>query len=608
MIKQPPKSSFRQFKEFPKQVQKVCMDVALARYDKHYHPRNEHHKKHLITDVILGAIVVFLVLFSAYIFLFYQNAILEQGVDMEIQTTAQTVKSGDELSYELFVENNTGQSLFNTFIEFPQGTEFSVSTTSPQSLQGSIVPLGTLDDGESVRLTVNGFVISDVNESARLNAVFRFDKSSLLGMNEVFASESLDVFGSTLTADLQFPESIVANQPFDFAITYKNESPITLFEQVSLLPNWPPGWEVMESSLPLDEASDFWVIESIGSLEEQQITGKARLLTSDLEEAEITVKLFTSPVGQPLLQEETSVVLPVRYPDVSAEVLSLPAIASLGEQVDYEISVENREEFSLRNVRARLQVNRGVFDPRSYPTALDERSRSEILLFTQVSEGATLTFTQTLQLRSTINAPIAFGNGAAQAILPVELLYEDENGQEVVLPLAPAITQLNTDLSGQAFARYFSVEGDQIGRGPIPPIVGETTKYWGFIHLHNQLHNLTDVNVSGRLAQGVGFTGKESVTEGSSLNYNEGTRFFQWPVGELPDYKTNFEQRSHGAAFELAITPSAEDIDQILTLVESIEVQGRDVETGQIITKRLPDITTNLIQDAYTSDEGRVTL
>ncbi len=602
------KSTMTQFSELPKQVQKAGMDIAMARYEKHYHPRNKHHKKHLIIDIVLAAIVALLVLFAGYIFLFYQNRVLQESVELSFISYPESVRSGDLLAYDLLVENNTGQSLSNAFVEFPQGGEFIVASTSPQKLQSNTVQLGTLDNGESAKIQVIGSVISDVDSSVRINAIFRFDKIALLGTNEKFISQPIQVLGSSLTADIQLPESIVANQPFDFKIIYKNESEVTNFEQVSLLPNWPPGWEIIESSLNLDTATDYWFIESVGSLEEEEIVGKAILRTPDLEEAEITLQVFTSPKGLPLLQNTVELSLPVKYPNVLAEITSSPRLASLGQLIEYEIRVQNNESYALNNVRARLEINRGIYDPQSYPAALDERSKTEVILFGQLNPNTSSTYVQSLRLRSTINAPIAFGQNEVTANLPLELLYEDENGQEIVLPVQSAKTALNSDLVGRAFARYFSVEGDQIGRGPIPPIVGETTKYWVFVHLDNQLHPLTQVNVSGRLPQGVNFTGKESVTEGGALTFNDATRFFQWPTGELVDYKNNFEKRSYGAAFEVAITPGAEQIGEILTLLESIEIQGRDTVTGQIITVKLPSVTTNLIQDAYTSDEGKVTL
>ena len=51
-------------------------------------------------------------------------------------------------------------------------------------------------------------------------------------------------------------------------------------------------------------------------------------------------------------------------------------------------------------------------------------------------------------------------------------------GDAAELPVA-------TEVAMQNSIRYYTEEGDQLGRGPLPPQVGETTKYWVFVQITN---------------------------------------------------------------------------------------------------------------------------
>ena len=101
-------------------------------------------------------------------------------------------------------------------------------------------------------------------------------------------------------------------------------------------------------------------------------------------------------------------------------------------------------------------------------------------------------------------------------------------------------------------------------------------------------------------------TGRSSVTVGDNLNQS-GNRL-QWNVGTLNDYKNTFEEQSIGTAFEVAVTPNAQQVGEQLLLIKDIEVQGRDVVTGVILQEQVSEINSDLKEDAYVADDGRVQL
>ena len=573
------------------------------RYKKHYHPDNPHHKKHLITDTVLSVIVLVLFLFSTFLIIFYRQAIVREKIGLDIVLTETSVESGQRLDFVVEIANNTGQELKEAMLSLPEAPNYVVSRTTP-SMSDNRLFLGTLDAGEKVTVKIEGYALLDVNSSLRLNAVLEYEGP--LGSNQQkLVSEVVSVSGSELEITLDLPEAIIANQPFAFKLNYQNFSEVTQFENVTIVPNWPPGWEIVESSVEIDEVIGTWEITSVGSLEKGSIEGIARLQTSDLDEAVVSFQYFAAPFGRPLQQGSFEVTLPVRYPNVRAEVNTNVATVAPGGSAIFTVSVKNEEDFPLRDVVAVFDLNSAIYQTRGLSTPLNSDGKLEVEIVSALGPGIEADVTQALSVRTQINPELAFGDGAVRIATPIEIRYEDPNGQTVVIPLKVHVLNLQSDLSIFAFARYYSVEGDQIGRGPVPPKVGETTKYWVFIQLTNSLNRVQSIVVNARLQPGVNYTGRSSVTAGQGLRFT-GDGLMTWSLDSMPDYKTDFNQARFGAAFEVSVTPTADQHGEVLDLVRDIEVQAKDGVTGSILSDAVNLVTSELVNDSYAKDQGKV--
>ncbi len=65
-----------------------------------------------------------------------------------------------------------------------------------------------------------------------------------------------------------------------------------------------------------------------------------------------------------------------------------------------------------------------------------------------------------------------------------------------------------TSIVISAAARYYSATGDQVGVGPISPIVGQATRYWIVWSVDPGVNGLKDVTLSGALPSDARATGK----------------------------------------------------------------------------------------------------
>ena len=153
---------------------------------------------------------------------------------------------------------------------------------------------------------------------------------------------------------------------------------------------------------------------------------------------------------------------------------------------------------------------------------------------------------------------------------------------------------LATEVAVESAARYYTEEGDQLGRGPLPPMVNQTTKYWLMFRANNTNNDLRAAVFSATLPAGVEFTGKQSVTIGPTIAYNPANRDLSWNYRLLP------ANSQTGLYFEVAVKPNAAQIGQTLTLLKNIKFTATDDAVGKNFSFSQPDVTNVL----PASDQG----
>lgn len=167
-------------------------------------------------------------------------------------------------------------------------------------------------------------------------------------------------------------------------------------------------------------------------------------------------------------------------------------------------------------------------------------------------------------------------------------------GEAVETRAETEAVHIGTALTVQARLHYYTDEGDQLGRGPLPPTVGKETKYGLLISVENSTSRVSPFTISGTLSPKATWTEKISVSHGLGVSFNPETRQFHFAIPVLDP---------HDAVrifIELGFTPSSTDIGTMPVLVEEIRVNGRDVFINRAITKRLPPIDTSLPYDKKT--------
>lgn len=158
---------------------------------------------------------------------------------------------------------------------------------------------------------------------------------------------------------------------------------------------------------------------------------------------------------------------------------------------------------------------------------------------------------------------------------------------------------LAAELSAQAVVYYNSPQGDILGSGPLPPLVGLPTNYWVFFEVKSagEFKNLV---FSAKLPKGVELTNKRSLLAGN-FTYNTSSRQVIWTVPELKN-----QSDSYRVGFDIQFIPNAEQFDQIAVLLSNLKCYATDSLTGKTSYVGLIDLNTNLDFDQINKGEGKI--
>lgn len=160
--------------------------------------------------------------------------------------------------------------------------------------------------------------------------------------------------------------------------------------------------------------------------------------------------------------------------------------------------------------------------------------------------------------------------------------------------------KIASDLEIKAGIYYHSPQGDQLGIGPLPPVVGIPTKYWLIVKALNSGNDLEDLVFSARLPEGVSLSDEQSLLAGK-FSYNQQSRRLIWQLDSLSaaggDYIANFA---------LTLIPSEEQVGKNAPLLYDLQYHADDAWTGLEISAALSDLDSSLPDDRLNRNHGEV--
>lgn len=580
------------------------LHVAEMHYKQKYHLSFRHAKKLFVFDILL--LLSIAVLSVGTIFWFTYDPTVTSLVRVEISADHARIESGEDTTYRVDIENNSSVSLQQPTLalSFPKGFILN-TTTLPEAFdtKSHTLRISTIVPGASTAFTFSGTLYATPHEEDNITATLSYTQTDREQEEIKVARIVQTLRGSTLSITSTLPEVLVNQGNADITITLRNQGQQS-YRAISVPLTLPEGISLQTTTSTLGSVqTTLWSIPELKPQEQATLTATIRSGIADTV-SDLSFR-FTPQIqvnGHSFAQESTEQRVRITHPELFIATRWDTASISPGTNARFTIDIANNGDSALDDLSLYIPLDTNTIN---------------LSTFRQENTG---TYTgNTFIIQQAHHAGLAhLEPGESRSITLIVPIKQTLSGKDIRVTLSPTVQatipglpqhpvektvtseamNVGTSLTISASSRYYTNEGDQLGRGPLPPQVGKETKYWAIIRVQNTTSRVRDIVLTTTLPEGVVWTDRHSVSHGAPLQYNPATKQIRWELKEL------WPGQVVGVNTELSITPTEAQRGTILPLLGSIRVEGFDTFIQTSLSKTHAGVDTSLPDDTLGQQKG----
>ena len=563
-------------------------ETLKTRHEKHY----RSSKFHLISDLALALLIIGL--FAA--FLIIRNFEPQVDIGLEAQLVGESATSGDIETFEIEYNNPSDMPVANAGISmrFPRG--FIVSETYPAGIFNSIsntFEIGSLPAGAGGKVKIEGLVVGEVGSRQVINISFNYSTGNK--MQNILDSLVYLIEDSSLKVSADMPKEAYKNVPFRGQVIVGNSGTYESFEDLEIVFK---SSVIKINKINFEGASlnnNAITLSALPAGERAVVDFEAEAFLEN-ESAEVAIETYVNAGGNRIKQGELKKVLNISIPKFTVGITADKTVISEGESVNFTLDYENKEGVEVSGARILFGTSDSAFkiDGLAVPENPKYRIAGNELVFLSPIKDKEL---------GSIKAQASFGrkniSANQEAGLTASIDY-NLRGNQIAYKAYSAGIKFLSDLQVASRGVYYSAQGDQLGIGPLPPIVDVPTRFWIFWEVDNIGNKLENMSVSAVLPENAYWTNQKSLVAGK-VRYGEATKKVVWSLDEVA-----LEGGEYRAGFEVELIPVAADIGQVLDILKDIKFSAFDTFAQREIEGNLPAINTNLKDDSVAYGQGTV--
>ncbi|MBT7228201.1 hypothetical protein HN859_01675 [Candidatus Parcubacteria bacterium] len=559
-------------------------------YQKKYHLNFAHAKKLFAFDIIL--LLSTLLLFITTILWITYDPTVTKLVYLDIASSQSRMASGEYVEYTINYRNISDVELVSPILSINLPPGFIINDIKPnEDFVDNYFKLKNILPNEQGGFLIGGWIFGTPDEEIPISAALSYRQTSREKFEEKTTAFLKILRGSVLDIGVTSRETVLTkdNLPIEIEVTNTGDTtvssiniPLPTLDGVSISTNEP------------------WKIESLQPQESRKFSA---LLTIDTNTQTDTIDLNFTPhitiQNNNIAQSTVIQSLVIAKPNITLDTYWQDNIEFIRpyENAKLIIDIENISNVELVNPKIELPI----------PSAIVDTDRLAKLNTGNLKNGIFSIPLENLDI-----------SDEKQLILDIPITYFPQGGTDILLSLSPRfvsdikdipnkkyetttespIIKVGTQLLFNPEIRYYTDEGDQLGRGPLPPEVNRETKYWALLNITNGTSKVSNLKLSGKLSPHAVWTGKSSVSHGADVNYNETTKIFAWELNSLSPH-----QRA-GVYFEMSFIPTNGQVGTQPILIEETHISATDLYINKNITKHDINLDISLIKDGIGQAKG----
>ncbi|MEK7539632.1 MAG: hypothetical protein AAB558_00100 [Patescibacteria group bacterium] len=529
---------------------------------------------------LVGVLVVGAALAFSYVTYLSGRPAAEGSARLELSVPEKTA-SGEAVVVEVTYENSDSVDFKTGKIEvvYPEGFVFESANPLPTSGQTNW-ELGVIPSGRGGKIYITGQLVGEVGSSKIFSSFFTYRPENLNYDFQEIAQAEVDISSSTIQIEIDSPEQAHTGQDIALKAEFKNTSSSPI-KDVKAKVKPPLGFTVTSVDPEAPAPDDLsWRFDEIQPGESQTVTLRGTVQGESGQQQAFSFEAgFIEIDGRYNVQVEKQALVLLINPSIELK-LDAPEKAAPGEKITYTVTATNTSDVLLKNVKLRLLLEGDYFTEEQLDLAVIDELAAQ--------ESKTVTATTTLK-ESTKARDLSLS-----AVVSVRQVTVDGE-QTTITSTASVSTQVEGSLSFSAQARYFDDNLQKIGDGPIPPKVGDKTTYVIWWDVTSGPSDLKQFTVSAQLPDDVTFE-----TSDPDITYTAKTRTVSYSSSVFK------ADTSKHLEFSVSITPTPDDFNGLMVLVEAGSAQAVDTSSNDTLTADTERLTTNLDGDPAAEGKGVV--
>ncbi len=583
----------------------------------------QKHKKRWVKWVVSG---FFLLALGAAGFYYWGSDFVEppkkesSSIDLTIDAP-ENVKSGEEFSFEVRYSNVDRVKLQDLVLtlRYPEGFTFIAADVASSEKQ-NVWDLGMLDQGVAGSVKITGIIIGEINNAKKISATLTYVPDNFRSQFETTATADVVINDSLIVLDIVAPVSVAANQSFATTVTYTNTSAKPL-ANMKIEAELPLDY-VLESAKP-EANQQAWVVNQLDAGKEATIVVNGLLNTDVGENRQLIFTLSMQDANGQYQKQVTAQAL-ILVVDTQLQ-LSLDTVipqdhmALLGDKIEYKVSYENTSDTRVTDVVLEVvfdnsdnvlvvknqEVDGEVTESDGVvKVTFDKKVNDDLAELLPGDKGST---TFTMATEKTVPSDFDHTDVSLSATATVTSLTLD-SGVAVTgkhYESSPVVVKFSSVVDLLQSARYYDDESLAVGTGPLPPVAGQRTTYRIYWYMTTTTSAVNAATVSAILPDSVFWVGTTSANAGDTVTFDVDTRTVNWTIKNIPAH-SGTANVGLDASFDIAVTPTANDVGKILTLVNKATLEGVDAFTGKALEDSAGAQTTLLETDPVYNGDGKV--
>lgn len=557
-------------------------------FNKKYKDHYRHARMLFGIDLVLVAIILGLVVTAAF-----TTVLRPRGSDalrVSVSIDAPTLTSGGENTFTISYKNTGREHLDDTSLHLFLPATTTITSSYPSfDLANTSFPIGTIAPSGSGIIVVRALSWANVGTSYDFSGAVSFRIRERNERAVTLIHQSFSVDKNEITTQVIGPTQNAKNGNTSIDLAFANSGSHTL-PSFEIKPILPRGISIVSSEPILVDGR--WQFHDIApgangmvhvtlsvplTLKDAVLNFKTSITidTETLDQGTISIPLTNTP--EPII--------------VSVSIDHSSGIASPGEVIPLTISYKNQSAHSVNDATIEIHFS-GPYAPTDDIT-IDESSEVQLKSIASQTEGI---IHRLVALRQTPHDPAA--TNPLFIITPFSKIQNQKNaGEQTVL-------KMKTPVELTAVARYWTDQGDQIGRGPMPPTVGTATRYWITWQISPTTNELSETTITATLPKNVSWTNESSVTVGNPITWNPTTRRISWTIDSLPPTAAN--DQVIAGRFEVSLSPTQNDIGHSPPLLQLTTLHTHDTFTDTYTDTNALSVDTSLPADRRATGKGVV--